>query len=130
MKERLLNAFRNWNPEIELTVKVRFIKRGDNKPLTGSQYVVRLYDKDLFTDDDYLGQSRLNDKGEAHIHFHPADLRKGSFGFDELPDLYLLLFDGDTVHFQSKVWDNVDFDKLGLMDLKEGEVLHFGTFLV
>ncbi|MBL0308538.1 MAG: hypothetical protein IPP77_02260 [Bacteroidetes bacterium] len=130
MKERLLNAFRNWNPEIELTVKVRFIQKGEDTPLTGSQYTVRLYDKDLFTDDDYLGSSQLNERGEAHIHFHPADLREGSLGFDELPDLYVLLFKGNVVHFQSKVWDNVDFDKLGLLDLKEGEVLHFGTFLV
>jgi len=129
MKERLLNAFRNWIPEIELAVKVKFVQKGTNEPLTGSQYTVRLYDKDLFTDDDYLGHAQLNEKGEAHIHFFPSDLR-GDLGLEELPDLYILLFKGDVVHFQSKVWDNVDFDKLGLLDVKEGEVLNFGTFLV
>ena len=130
MKERMLEAFRNWNPEITLTVKVKFVKKGTDKPLTGSQYVVRLYDKDLFTDDDYLGKSSLNEKGEAHIHFYPSDIFNNDLGFETLPDLYVLLFKGDVVHYQSKVWDNVDFDKLGLMDMNEGEVLNFGTFLV
>lgn len=130
MKERLLDAFRNWVPETDLSIKVRFIKKGTDKPLTGKQYTVRLYDRDLFTDDDYLGHAQLNDEGEATITFHPADVRRDSLGFDELPDLYVLLFKGNAVHFQSKVWDNVDFDKLGLLDLNEGEVLNFGTFLV
>ena len=130
MKEKLLNVFRNWIPKIEMTVKVKFIKKGTDKPLTGKQYTVRLYDKDLFTDDDYLGHAQLNDQGEAHIHFFPTDLRGHDFGMEDLPDLYVLLFKGNTVHFQSNFWDNVDFDKLALLDLKEGEVLSFGTFLV
>lgn len=124
MSEKMLNALRGWNPEIELTVKVKFIKKGADTPLTGD-YTVRLYDKDIFSDDDYLGKSQLNDKGEAHIHFFPSDLK-----LETLPDLYILLFKGNVVHFQSKVWDNVDFDKLALLDMKEGEVLNFGTFLV
>lgn len=130
MKEKLLYALRNWNPELTLTVKVKFVKKGTDTPLAGKQYTVRLYDKDVFTDDDYLGHSKLNDKGEAHIHFFPSDIFNHDLGFEELPDLYVLLFKGNIVHFQSKVWDNVDFDKLGLLDMKEGEVLNFGTFLV
>jgi hypothetical protein len=130
MKERLLNAFRNWAPEIELTVKIKFVQKGTLEPLVGDQYTARLYDKDLFTDDDYLGHASLNERGEAHIHFFPADVRKGGLGLEELPDLYVLLFKGDVVHFQTKVWDNVDFDKLGLLDMNEGEVVDFGTFLV
>jgi hypothetical protein len=130
MKEKLLNVFRNWIPEIEMTVKVKFIKKGTDKPLTGKQYTVRLYDKDLFTDDDYLGHAQLNEYGEAHIHFFPTDLRGHDLGMEDIPDLYVLLFKGNTVHFQSNVWDHVDFDKLALLDFKEGEVLNFGTFLV
>ena len=130
MKERLLNAFRNWVPEIELAVKAKFVRKGKDEPLTGPQYTVRLYDKELFTDDDYLGHATLNDRGEAIIHFFPADVRAAGWGGENLPDLYILLFKGNTVHFQSKVWPNVDFDKLGLLDFKEGEILNFGTFLV
>jgi len=130
MKNKFLNLFRNWNPETEMAVKVKFIKKGSDAPLTGEQYTARLYDKELFQDDEYLGHAQLNDKGEALIHFSPADIRNYHLGFDELPDLYILLFDGDVVHFQSKVWENVDFEKLALLDINEGEVLNFGTFEV
>lgn len=130
MKEQLISAFRTWQPEMALTVKVKFVKRGTDTALTGSSYTVRLYDKDIFSDDDYLGHAQLNDRGEAQIHFHPADVRNNGFGFEELPDLYVLLFNGDVVHFQSKVWDNVDFDKLGMLNMQEGSVVDFGTFIV
>jgi hypothetical protein len=130
MKERLLNAFRTWVPETELAVKAKFVRKGKDEPLTGQQYTVRLYGKELFTDDDYLGHANLNEKGEATIRFFPADVRATGWNGEYLPDLYIMLFKGNTVHFQSKVWDNVDFDKLGLLDFKEGDVLNFGTFLV
>ena len=130
MKERLLSAFRNWNPEAEMSVKMKFIKKGTDTPLTGEQYTVRLYDREIFQDDEYLGHAQLNERGETTIHFSPTDIKNYHFGFSELPDLYVLLFDGDVVHFQSKVWENVDFEKLGLLDINEGEVLNFGTFYV
>lgn len=130
MKEKFLNTLRNWVPEIEFTVKVKFIKKGTDTPLTGQQYTARLYDKELLTDDKYLGKAQLNEFGEAHIHFFPVDLHHYDLGLEELPDLYILLFRGDVVHFQTSVWDNVDFDKLALMDMKEGEVVNLGTYLV
>ncbi len=130
MQGEFLNTLNNWHPDIQLTVKARFLKRGTNHPLHGSEYVVRLYDKDLFSDDDYLGHAGLDSNGETHIHFYPTDITDHDLGFERLPDLYLLLFKGDTVHFQTKVWHNVDIDKLAKLDMKEGEVLDFGTFLV
>src|SRR4051812_23358925 len=129
MKEQLISAFRTWQPEMALTVKVKFIQKGTDAPLTGDEYTVRLYDKDIFSDDDYLGHAKLNERGEAQVHFHPADVRNNGIGFEELPDLYVLLFKGDVVHFQSKVWDNVDFDKLGMLDMQEGSTVEFGTFM-
>lgn len=130
MHGEFLNTLNNWMPEIELTVKARFIQKGTDTPLTGEEYTARLYDKDLFTDDDYLGHAPLNENGEAHIHFFPTDIENHDLGFEQLPDLYILLFKGDAVHFQTKVWHNVDFSKLTKLDMNEGEVLDFGTFLV
>lgn len=130
MKAQLISALSRWNPEVQLTVKIRFIKKGTDTPLTGQQYTVRLYDKDLFSDDDYLGHARLNENGEAHIHFYPTDIVNHDLGFEELPDLYILLFKDDVVHFQTKVWDNVDFSKDAGFSITEGEVVDFGTFLV
>ena len=130
MYGEFIDTLNNWSPEIELTVKVKFIQRGSDTPLTGDEYMVRLYDRDLFSDDDYLGHAPLDEHGEAHIHFFPTDIANHDLGFEKLPDLYVLLFKGDVVHFQTKVWDNVDFDKLGKLDFNEGEVVDFGTFLV
>ncbi len=129
MRQAIIDALNNWNPEIKLTVKARFIKKGSDTPLHGKQYTVRLYDRDIF-EDDYLGHAPLNENGEAHISFYPHQISSGDSPLETLPDLYLLLFDGDTVHFQTKVWDNVDFDKMGKLDFNEGEVIDFGTFLV
>ncbi len=130
MNVKILNALNRWNPEIKLTVKARFIRRGTEEPLTGQQYTARLYDRDIITEDDYLGHAKLNEKGEVNIQFYPTDITNHDLGFEKLPDLYILLFKGDVVHFQTKVWDDVDFDKLGNLDMKEGEVLDFGTYLV
>lgn len=130
MHGEFLNVLNNWQPEVELTVKAKFIQRGTNAPVTGDEYVARLYDRDLITDDEYLGHATLDANGEAHIHFFPTDITDHDLGFETLPDLYILLFKGDVVHFQTKVWDNVDFSKLATLSKNEGEVLDFGTFLV
>lgn len=129
MKQQLLNTLKDWKPEIKLTVKARFIQKGEDKPLHGKQYIVRLYDRDIF-EDDYLGKSELNLNGEAHITFYPSQISSWDSAFEKLPDLFLLLFDDNLVHFQTDIWDNADFDKLGKLNYQEGEVLDFGTFLV
>lgn len=130
MYGEFLNILNNWQPEVQLSVKVRFIKRGTNAPLQSNKFTVRLYEKDIFSDDDYLGHAPLNENGEAVISFFPSDISNFSNGFDQLPDLYLLLFDGNVVHFQTKVWDNVSFEKVATLDINKGELLDFGTFLV
>lgn len=130
MYGEFLNILNNWQPEVQLSVTARFIQRGTNAPLHGNQFTARLFEKDIFTDDDYLGHGSLNENGETVISFFPSDISNFSNGFDQLPDLYLLLFDGNVVHFQTKVWDNVSFDKVAKLDMSKGEVLDFGTFLV
>lgn len=129
MKQLIIETLGDWNPEMKLTVMARFIKKGTDEPITGPQYSVRLYDRDIF-DDDYLGASDLNENGEASISFFPEDFRTFDSGTESLPDLYLLLFNDTTVHFQSKVWDDVDFVNNGKFDPANGEVIDFGTFLV
>ena len=130
MSNGILEVFRNWDPEAEVTVKVKFLQKETEAPVTGDEYTARLYDREIFTDDNYLGHSQLDEKGEAHIHFFPANVKHMGLIWEKFPDLYVLLFKGDVVHFQSKVWENVDFEKLGLLDINEGEVLNFGTFYV
>ncbi len=131
MKEQLLSAVKDWQQEATMSAKVKFIQRGTNLPLTGPQYTVRLYDKDLFSDDDYLGHEKLNEQGEATISFRPADIRNHGFGLEEMPDLYVLLFIGDVVHFKTNVFNDVDFGKqANEFNIHEGCVVDLGTFLV
>ena len=85
MKERLLSAFQNWKQEDEMTVRIKFLKKGTEEPVTGAQYTARLYDKELFQDDEYLGHAALNEKGEALITFSPTEIKNYHFGFVELP---------------------------------------------
>ena len=129
MKQLIIETLGNWDPEMKLTVTARFIRKGSDEPVTGPQYKVKLYDRDTF-DDDFLGTSDLNENGEASISFYPEDFRTFDSGIETLPDLYLLLFDDTTVHFQTKVWDDVDFVHNGKFDPQNGEVIDFGTFLV
>lgn len=130
MKNEIAKLLQSWAPETAITVTVRFIKRGSDSPLTGSEYMVRLYDRDLFTDDDFLGSSKLNEQGEAHIHFYPSDFTSNDIGLEQMPDLYILLFKDDIVHFQTKVWEDVNLETLSLDAIEESRVLNFGTFLV
>jgi hypothetical protein len=130
MSNGILEIFSNWDPEAEMTVKVKFLQKDTEAPVTGPEYTARLYDREIFTDDNYLGHASLNEAGEAHIHFFPANIKHLGLIQEKFPDLYILLFKGDLVHFQSKVWDNVDFKKQAAFSEKEGEVLDFGTYLV
>jgi hypothetical protein len=130
MSNGILEVFSNWDPEAEMTVKVKFLQKDTETPVIGAEYIARLYDREIFTDDNYLGHAPLNEAGEAHIHFYPAKIKHLGFIQEKFPDLYILLFKNDLVHFQSKVWDNVDFKKQAAFNEKEGEVLDFGTYMV
>jgi len=108
-------------------VKATFIAKGKDAPVTGDQYIVRLYDKDVFGDD-YLGESQLNEAGEARI------VCNKNFGnpltLDILPDFYFVLYYNKVPVFQSKVMEDVDLQTLENYKPGEGEVIDLGTFLI
>ena len=63
------------NKEMNIEVKVRLIRKGDDEPVTGSEYSVRLYDKDIFNDD-FLGESIPDEEGLAKFLFSQGDFSK------------------------------------------------------
>ncbi len=113
--------------EMAVEVKATFIAKGKDAPVTGDQYIVRLYDKDVFGDD-YLGESQLNEAGEARI------VCNKNFGnpltLDILPDFYFVLYYNKVPVFQSKVMEDVDLQTLENYKPGEGEVIDLGTFLI
>ena len=113
--------------EMSLEVKATFIAKGKDGPVTGDQYLVRLYDKDVFGDD-YLGESQLNEAGEARI------VCGKNFGnplkLDIMPDFYFVLYSDKVPVFQSKVMEDVDLQTWENYKPGEGEVIDLGTFLI
>ena len=114
--------------EMNIEVKVTFIAKGNDAPVEGNQYLLRLYDKDVFGDD-YLGESRLNTAGEGHIIFgHKAF--SNTFNIEKLPDFYFVLYKNQIPVFKSKVMEDIDINQIEQYRCGEGEVIDLGTYLI
>jgi hypothetical protein len=116
------------NKEMNIEIRVLLIAKGNDEPITGNEYVVRLYDKDVFNDD-YLGQSSLNKKGIAKFVItekHFAGFAK----LDEKPDFYFVVYKNDKEIFKSRVMKNLDLTNIEEFRMREGEVVDLGTFLI
>lgn len=115
--------------EPKITVHVRFFDAIEDQPLTGEDYKVFLYDKDIF-EDDYLGSSGLNDKGEATIIFHTGQFKSIDSPLEHFPDLYCVLFRDNTILFQSNIVKDLDIEKYSSFDTQHGWHFNLGTFLI
>ena len=116
------------SPDMKIEVMAGFITKGSDAPLTGSDYEMRLFEKDLM-EDDYLGKSSLDANGVAKVSFKHADYM--DFLNPEInPDLYFALYKGEALIFQSKVMRDLDLESLEKFKMGEGEVVDLGTFLV
>lgn len=116
------------NKEMNIEVKVRLIQKGDDEPLTGSKYSVRLYDKDLFNDD-FLGESVPDAEGLAKFLFSQGDFSK-PVNLDKKPDFYFVVYKNKQPIFKSKVMSNLDLSNVEQFIMTEGEVIDLGTFLI
>lgn len=116
------------NKEMNLEVRVRLISKGNDEPIQGTEYAVRLYDKDLFNDD-FLGESIPDDQGMAKFIFSKKDFSKPA-NLDNSPDFYFVVFKNKKEIFKSKVMSNFDLSDFEEFVMREGEVIDLGTFLV
>lgn len=116
------------NEEMDIELKASFIKKGSDKPLTGSGYEFRLFEKDLIQDD-YLGKSMLDDNGTATVSFKHGDYTD-FLNPEKDPDLYFALYNGDNLVFKSKVMNDLSLETVEKFKMGEGEVVNLGTFLV
>ena len=114
--------------DMNIEVKAAFIARGKDAPVTGDQYKLRLFDKDIFGDD-YLGESSLNEAGEGRIRFgHKAF--GSAFNLETLPDFYFVLYHDKVPVFQSKIMEDLDLSVIENYKAGEGDVIDLGTYLV
>jgi hypothetical protein len=123
MKEFMLNK------EPDLVVIARFIEKGEGKPLTGDDYKVRLYDRDI-ADDDFLGESWLDAGGHIRIAFaHDSFVNDAAFK-ETKPDFYFIILKNGTTVYTTKVLEELSIEDLQQFKMGEGEVVDLGSFLV
>lgn len=116
------------NKEMNIEVKVRLIHKGDDEPLNGKEYKVRLYDSDIFNDD-FLGESVPDEEGVAKFLFSQGDFSKPA-NLEKKPDFYFVVYKNNQSIFKSKVMSNLDLSDIEDFIMKEGEVIDLGTFLI
>ena len=113
--------------DMNLEVTARFIGKGNDQPLTGNAYLVRLYDKDIF-EDDFLGESTLDNSGVAKISFSHSSF--SNWNTDTNPDFYFVVVKHTDIIFKSKVLEDLDVESVEKFKMGEGEVIDLGTYLI
>ena len=114
---------------MSIEVTARLIAKGSDTPVTGNEYIVKLYDKDFF-DDDYLGEGSPDENGRVSIIFNPGAFDKKDPIREKSLDFYFVVFKKGLVIFRSKVMEHVDVDAIETFKMGEGEVIDLGSFLV
>lgn len=115
--------------EMSIEVTARLIAKGTDAPVTGNEFVVKLYDKDFF-DDDFLGEATPDENGRVSIIFNPETFDKKDPIREKSLDFYFVVFKRGMVIFRSKVMEHVDVDAIETFKMGEGEVVDLGSFLV
>lgn len=116
------------NKEMNIEVRVLLIAKGTDEPVTGKEYSVRLFDKDIFNDD-FLGESSPDKDGRATFIItekHFAGFAK----LDEKPDFYFVVYKNKKEIFKSRVMKNLDLTNFEEFKMREGVVVDLGTFLI
>lgn len=116
------------NPDMSIEVMIRFIAKGSDAPLTGSEYRVKLFDKDIIGTD-HLGESSLDANGVARISFSHAAFGEWN-NLEQKPDLYFVLDKSGTEIFKSEVMEDLEIETIEQFRMGEGEVVDLGIYLV
>lgn len=116
------------NDEMNIEVRVLLIAKGNDEPVTGKEYTVRLFDKDIFNDD-FLGESSLDENGLAIFTITEKHF-SGFAKLDDKPDFYFVVYKNKEQIFKCRVMKNLDLTNFEEFKMKEGEVVDLGTFLI
>jgi hypothetical protein len=116
------------NKEMNIEVRVMLIAKGNDEPVHGDEYSIRLFDKDVFNDD-FLGESALDADGRAVFNITQAHFA-GFAKLDDKPDFYFVVYKNKKEIFKSRVMKNLDLTDFEEFKMKEGEVVDLGTFLI
>jgi len=115
--------------EPNMVVKACFLQKGTSEPLSDKEFIVRLYDKDLF-DDDFLGESVPDEKGCIAISFSHDAFAGDTIIKETIPDFYFVIFKNDNPVYHTNVFQDIPLEQLSGFKMGEGEVVHLGTYLI
>ncbi len=113
---------------MNIEVRVVLIAKGSDEPVTGKEYSVRLFDRDVF-DDNYLGESSLDETGCAKFIITEKHFA-GFAMLEEKPDFYFVVYKNKDQIFKSRVMQNFDLRNAEEFKIAEGEIIDLGTFLI
>lgn len=114
--------------EMNMQVIARIITRGDDTPLQGDGFKVRLFDRD-FLEDAFLGEAVPDEAGVVRFSFPAAAVAKTALD-DAMPDFFFVVYRGPEIIFKSQVMHNVNVEAIQQYRHGVGEVIDLGTFLV
>lgn len=123
----VMSAF-SLDPEMNIQVIARFITKGNNQPVSGADYTVRLFDKDIIANE-FLGESGLDGNGYAKISFLPSAFSNIA-NLETFPDLYFALYKNGDLVYKSPVMTDVNLAAFEQYKKGEGEVIDLGTYLL
>jgi hypothetical protein len=115
--------------EMKFEVMARFITKGNDMPLAGSAFKVRLYDREIFADDDCLGESDLDKNGIVKIQI-PAKVYENAPDLGFGPELYFIVLMNGKEIFRTHAIRNIDIAAVERYQKGEGELIDLGAFLI
>lgn len=71
-------------------ITATFLVKGSGRPLNGTEYSARLYDKDLIRDD-FIEVSRLSAEGVAAFTLYTKNISSPDSPRETRPDLYVVI---------------------------------------
>ncbi len=95
----------------------------------GSDYTVRLFDKDPISDD-FLGETTPDKEGKVHFKINPSLYRSEDSPLENKPDFYLIVLKNSNEIFRTPVALNIDLKEDGNFNFTDGEWVDMGTYLI
>jgi hypothetical protein len=113
----------------KIQVVAKLIDKNSGHPISGDGTVVKLYDRDIITDD-FLGECKVSEDGAIKISFLPSDFSSQQTFGEKFPDLYFTVFKYGALLYKSKVMHNFNLDDPSHVNTEEGKLVDFGTIQI
>ena len=114
--------------QIIFNVSGTLVNKGSGKPVTGNEYTVWLYDKDIISDD-RMGEGQLNEGGRFNIACDLSDASTMDLPWEKKPDLYIILLKKGHEVYRSKIFnETITYVESPISNRKRGVTVHLGTF--